>query len=102
MDNIWRNGFMGLAEVYKKQFFATDTEEYFKWVANNQAMLSCMGEMYGIMVSENRIVKIEDLSADEKGLLWEEVKRIAGGECSKEHALRICKALHFLGTLIQE
>ena len=102
MCYILRNGFMALAEEYKKAFFNTDTDEYFKMVSDYPSLLECFVQMYGIMVKENRITPIERLSADEKLQLWNEAKRIAGETSTKEHCIRLSKALHFLGTLIQE
>lgn len=77
-DNIWRTGFMTLAEEYKKLFFDTETDAYFKMVSDCGAILGCFVEMYGIMVKEKRITKIEDLTDEEKLQLWNESKRIAG------------------------
>ena len=99
---ILRNGFMTLAQEYKKIFFEQETDAYFKMVSDCEAILGCFVEMYGIMVKENRITPIERLSADEKLQLREEAKRISGESSSKEHCIRLSKALHFLGTLIQE
>lgn len=100
--NILHTGFMNLAQEYKRLFYESDTDAYFKMVSDNQAILGCFIEMYGVMVKQKRIVRIEDLSSNEKSSLWGEAKRIAGDQCSKEHAIRLSKALHFLGTLIQE
>lgn len=93
---------MTLAQQYKKIFYGSDTDAYFKMVSDCEAILGCFVEMYGIMVKENRITPIEKLTADEKMQLWKEAKRIAGDGCSEKHAIRLSKALHFLGTLIQE
>ena len=102
MCTILRNSFMTLAQEYKRLFYEQETDSYFKMVSDCESILGCFVEMYGIMVKEKRITPIENLSADEKNQLWMEAKRIAGDGCSKEHAIRLSKALHFLGTLIQE
>ena len=93
---------MTLAQEYKRLFFEQETDAYFKMVSDCAAVLGCFLVMYGIMVKEKRITRIEDLTDDEKSQLWNESKRIAGDGCSKEHAIKLSKALHFLGTLIQE
>lgn len=102
MCTIWRNGFMELAELYKKSFFSIDTDDYFKMVSDFPSLLECFVQMYGIMVKEKRLTRVEDLEDGFKLELWNEAKRIAGEGCSKEHAIKLSKALHFLGTLIQE
>lgn len=94
---------MGLAEEYKQLFFkAGNADDYFAWVGRTECVLSCYVEMYGIMAKENKLVRIEDLDAKTKTELWLEAKRILGEGAGNEQAIKLCKAIHFLGILIQE
>jgi hypothetical protein len=99
--NVWNGGFLELALVYKNQFFKCDTEEFMLSIGRAKSICSCFNVIYGILLQQGRLQPIEQLSEKEKLELFEEAKRISDNK-DKTHIVQVCRALHTLGTLIQE
>jgi len=63
---------------------------------------SIMLNIYGLLVKENAITKIEMLSELEKEMLWLRCKEIIAGRLSKEHCMDLARSIHALDLITQQ
>lgn len=100
VSNAWNEGFLSLAESYKKIFFSMDTEEYFKMIGKTTITIECWVQIYLVMVKLKMLDKIEDLPLETREMLWNDAKGYLPDE-SKERTVKLCKAIHAISTYIQ-
>jgi hypothetical protein len=102
VENIWDKTFLELGQTYRHQFLnSEDTEGFLKLLGRGFIITGCFNIIYGILLKQGDITAIEELEIKEKEALFEEAKRISDNK-SKEHIVKVCKAIHTLGTLLQQ
>jgi hypothetical protein len=107
--SIWNDNFLRLAEYYKQQFFTMEGDQFLQMIGRNFCITGCFVCVYDILIKQKKIEPIEGLSSEDKWKLYEEAKRITefrepeklSEAEKKKHYIRVSKALHTLGSIIQ-
>lgn len=100
MCEIWDDTFINLIELYKKEFYAADTETYLKLLANSTIRVHVLCESYAVLVKTKRIPPIESIAQEEKLEIWNEAKRLSDNQ-DKDWLRMVSKVLYGMGQYVQ-
>jgi hypothetical protein len=90
-----------LADVMM-QLYEGDNKTFNDLLVTGTVHRSIMLNIYGLLIKDGTIIKIEDLIPDEKEKLWVKCKEIIDGRLSKEHCVEVTKAIYTLDIISQQ
>ena len=80
---------------------AENPEVYINCLVKFGSQRSVLMTVYGVLVQEGRLPRIEDLPEEKKRYWWTEARRDAGGLLPKDKLTLFAKCLYCLDYLIQ-
>lgn len=100
MTSEWDLAFLRVADSYKDRVMK-DGMDWFSDLPDMPIVLECLNQAYLALIKKDEICPIEKLESKEKMDLWEEAKRLSPNK-DKETVIKVCKAIHTIGTLTQK
>lgn len=93
----WNQSWMKLAESYAREF-QERPEETLSALTNSFVPLACFDFIYNAFLSENQIVRLEDLEEWHKEKLKTEAKRL-NPDHSNRNIKRVCQVIYIMDLI---
>lgn len=78
-----------------------DSVNYINCLVKGRGMRLVMEMVYKSLITSKKIIRIEDLTVEEKTLLWEQTKEFAAGELNNSETIKLSKCLYAIEFLLQ-
>ncbi len=100
MSDIYRDGFSNIASMYINQY-QDRPEEAIKLFCNTNSPLEIMMTVYGFLVSDKSVKKIEDLDYETKLKLWNQAKTSCP-TADQRKAIKLSKCIWLLHSILEK